>query len=354
MSRSKSSNQWLKDHHQDAYVLKARKEGYRARAVYKLIEIQHKDHILKPGQFVLDLGAAPGGWSEYASQFGARRIARVLDRAADAQGAAVTALREKPINPQQTKEAENRSLVLLNEAKELAEQLQEETQQRETDRQRDELIKAYRAFAEQQVAVRRDALELATHDQLDRRQLVEARLLSAAQDRIRVGLSDLKAQMTELEKSRMFSLVHRQIDSLSKEVSDGLLQGDVGIDVTDLQEQIASSIGRLVQALEELSLPPEEFAQDQQGGGGGGGGGGGAGQLIPPVAELKLLRGMQEQVYHQTKQIDSRIDLDTAQRRNRLSNLGTQQRELLDIAQELADSLQNNPNRPEDPANESK
>jgi 23S rRNA (uridine2552-2'-O)-methyltransferase len=69
MSRSKSSNQWLKDHHQDAYVLKARKEGYRARAVYKLIEIQHKDHILKPGQFVLDLGAAPGGWSEYASQF---------------------------------------------------------------------------------------------------------------------------------------------------------------------------------------------------------------------------------------------------------------------------------------------
>ncbi|MEE8366576.1 MAG: 23S rRNA (uridine(2552)-2'-O)-methyltransferase RlmE [Gammaproteobacteria bacterium] len=69
MSRSKSSNQWLKNHHQDAYVLKARKEGYRSRAVYKLIEIQQKDHILKPGQFVLDLGAAPGGWSEYVSQF---------------------------------------------------------------------------------------------------------------------------------------------------------------------------------------------------------------------------------------------------------------------------------------------
>ncbi len=69
MSRSKSSTQWLKNHHQDAYGLKARKEGYRSRAVYKLIEIQQKDHILKPGQFVLDLGAAPGGWSEYVSQF---------------------------------------------------------------------------------------------------------------------------------------------------------------------------------------------------------------------------------------------------------------------------------------------
>ena len=194
-------------------------------------------------------------------------------------------------------------------------------------------------------------MDLAVHDQLDRRQLVEARLLSAAQDKIRVGISDLKAQMTELDKSKVFSLVHNQIDRLSKAASDGLMQGDVGIDVTDQQERIANSIGRLVQALEELSSPPEEFAQERQGGGGGGGDGG---QLIPPVAELKLLRGMQEQVYDQTQHIDSRIDLDSAQRRNRLSDLGTQQRELLDIAQQLADSLQQNPNRPEDPANEPK
>ncbi len=69
MSRSKSSNQWLKNHHEDAYVLQARKDGYRSRSVYKLIEIQLKDQIIKPGQFMLDLGAAPGGWSEYLSQF---------------------------------------------------------------------------------------------------------------------------------------------------------------------------------------------------------------------------------------------------------------------------------------------
>jgi 23S rRNA (uridine2552-2'-O)-methyltransferase len=68
MSRSKSSNRWLQEHHQDEYVLKARAEGYRSRAVFKLAEIQQKDRVLKPGQLVLDLGAAPGGWSEYASQ----------------------------------------------------------------------------------------------------------------------------------------------------------------------------------------------------------------------------------------------------------------------------------------------
>jgi len=67
LSRSKSSKRWLQEHHQDSYVLKARERGYRSRAVFKLDEIQQKDHIFKPGQFVLDLGAAPGGWSEYAS-----------------------------------------------------------------------------------------------------------------------------------------------------------------------------------------------------------------------------------------------------------------------------------------------
>lgn len=69
MSRSKSSQRWLQEHHADPYVQQARREGYRSRAVYKLIELQEKDRLLKPGQFVIDLGAAPGGWTEYASQF---------------------------------------------------------------------------------------------------------------------------------------------------------------------------------------------------------------------------------------------------------------------------------------------
>ena len=66
MAKSKSSKRWLRQHHDDAYVLKARELGYRSRAVFKLDEIQRKDRILHPGQCVLDLGAAPGGWSEYA------------------------------------------------------------------------------------------------------------------------------------------------------------------------------------------------------------------------------------------------------------------------------------------------
>ncbi len=69
MSRSKSSSRWLREHFDDPYVKKAQQEGYRSRAAYKLIEIQEKDRILRPGMTVLDLGAAPGGWSQIAADY---------------------------------------------------------------------------------------------------------------------------------------------------------------------------------------------------------------------------------------------------------------------------------------------
>ena len=66
MARSKSSQQWMQEHFQDEYVKKAQAMGLRSRAVFKLMEIQEKDRVLRPGINVVDLGAAPGGWSEYA------------------------------------------------------------------------------------------------------------------------------------------------------------------------------------------------------------------------------------------------------------------------------------------------
>lgn len=68
MAKTKSSHRWLKEHFDDEYVKKAQKEGYRSRAVYKLQEIQEKDRILKPSMKVVDLGSAPGGWSQYTAR----------------------------------------------------------------------------------------------------------------------------------------------------------------------------------------------------------------------------------------------------------------------------------------------
>lgn len=66
MARSKSSGQWLKEHFDDPYVLRAQKDGWRSRAAYKLLEIQEKDALIKPGMTIVDLGSAPGGWSQVA------------------------------------------------------------------------------------------------------------------------------------------------------------------------------------------------------------------------------------------------------------------------------------------------
>jgi 23S rRNA (uridine2552-2'-O)-methyltransferase len=66
MARSKSSKGWLKEHFDDVYVKKSQQMGYRSRASFKLLEIQEKDHLIKPGMTVIDLGAAPGGWSQVA------------------------------------------------------------------------------------------------------------------------------------------------------------------------------------------------------------------------------------------------------------------------------------------------
>ncbi len=68
MARSKTSLGWLKEHFNDPYVKMAQKDGYRSRASYKLLEIQEKYRIIRPGMSVVDLGAAPGGWSQVTSR----------------------------------------------------------------------------------------------------------------------------------------------------------------------------------------------------------------------------------------------------------------------------------------------
>lgn len=66
--RSKSSERWLKEHVADAYVQRAHKQGARSRAFFKLEELDAAEHLIRPGMVIVDLGAAPGGWSQYAAK----------------------------------------------------------------------------------------------------------------------------------------------------------------------------------------------------------------------------------------------------------------------------------------------
>lgn len=68
MARSKSSHNWLQEHVNDPYVKQAQKEGYRSRASYKLLQLNEKDKLIRPGMLIADLGSAPGGWSQVAAR----------------------------------------------------------------------------------------------------------------------------------------------------------------------------------------------------------------------------------------------------------------------------------------------
>ncbi len=68
MARTKSSSAWLQRHVNDPYVKQAQKDGFRSRSAYKLIELNEKDKLIRPGMRIMDLGAAPGGWSQVAGR----------------------------------------------------------------------------------------------------------------------------------------------------------------------------------------------------------------------------------------------------------------------------------------------
>jgi 23S rRNA (uridine2552-2'-O)-methyltransferase len=81
MARSKTSKAWMQEHVSDPYVRRARAEGYRSRAAYKLLELNRRDHLLRPGLTVVDLGSAPGGWSQVvAERVGAAGRVLAVDR----------------------------------------------------------------------------------------------------------------------------------------------------------------------------------------------------------------------------------------------------------------------------------
>ena len=68
MARSKSSGNWLSRHLRDPFVKQAQKDGYRSRSAYKLLQLNDKDRLIRPGMRIMDLGSAPGGWSQVASR----------------------------------------------------------------------------------------------------------------------------------------------------------------------------------------------------------------------------------------------------------------------------------------------
>lgn len=277
-----------------------------------------------------------------ASDAGGAELAVVhglMERAAEAQGQAITALRAEPMDVQGAERREQESLLRLREALAEAEKQAEEAQQAEQEQQRREIRQAYREQLEQQVVLRDEAAAL-TGGELSRRDRARVRGLGQRQGSVREALADLLKSTQELNDAAVFALAHRRLDMLTGRAADGLGVGTVsGASLRD-QDSAIGLLRSLVDVLGQTQGQEQDFDEGaDSAGGGGGGGGGGEGEeqpLLPPITELMLLRAMQAEVAAMTRMLDEGGERDAAAVRE----LGELQRSIAEEAQGLMDRLE--------------
>lgn len=231
-----------------------------------------------------------------------RSIADFITKAADAQSRAISALRIDPVSLDQANRDEQSSLLHLRSALEEAERLDDQAAQRQAQRLREELRDQYKEALTGQATIR-DETSTMMGEQLNRRQRAQARALSTNQDEIRSALSDLLRQTQELSDAPVFQLAHTQLDRLMRMSVDGLTESTIESRVMSSQIAAITVLSSLVEVLSDT--PPNQEEKDFEDGSNGSGQAGSSGSgdepVIPPIAQLKLLRTMQQLAAMQTR-----------------------------------------------------
>jgi hypothetical protein len=261
-------------------------------------------------------------------------VAMPLGEAASAQAAAIVQLREAAPDLAGARESETRSLMKLQEALSIAQQALEDAERREQERKRQELQSAYRAALEAQVAITLETAEF-TDRQLSRRERAELRGLAGRETELAAQLEALREQFPELTETRVFDYTHRRMNDGLGRAAETLTGGEAGPAVAFDQ----ASVERMLRGLiESLDSPQSDQEQDfSQGGGGGGGGGQGGGEnpLIPPLAELQMLRTLQQDIYDRTRSLEQ-----AGLSGEMVERVGSEQRELAEQARAVLEAMQ--------------
>ncbi len=269
-----------------------------------------------------------------------RPVGDLLEEASGKQREAIGLLRADEIVADGVSFSEGESLRLLSEAKAEAEKIDEQAQDREQDRLRAELRQAYRETLEEQVALSAESGELLGQE-LTRRQRAGVRAMGARQRTLQERLQTLLGEVEGLGDSLMFALAHEQLDSLMGAAADTLGQGEVSQGVVLNQSMSIQTLQMLVEALGQPEPDEQEF---EEGGGGGGGGQGGGDQpeppLVPPMAELMLLRSMQAQIAQLTRRAHEGDERASGIEAGTLSQM---QRRLGERAVELIEQMNQQP-----------
>jgi hypothetical protein len=278
------------------------------------------------------------------------KLAEPIDKAADSQAEAIKHLRAEPVDAEAVEKAENESLRLLRLARDEARKLQDEASKRDQDRKRDELRRVYREVLELQVGVHGDT-EPFIGKPVERRDRARVRSIGERQEELRLQLDDLRKKTQELSDAKVFEFAHQRLDDTTGGAAKKLRAATPDKSVSRNQESALRILKSLVEALSDKSMNDDEF-RDEAGGEQGGGGGGAGGQqppLIPPLAELRLLRGMQQEAADVTRSLDESKEAEDVGR------LGNYQDQLAERGRELIKLLEQQqggggPERPEQPA----
>ncbi|MEN0019249.1 MAG: hypothetical protein AAF747_00030 [Planctomycetota bacterium] len=275
-----------------------------------------------------------------------------LEQALTGQASAIRAIRDDLGDAAAARAGEQISLDNLIAARDEAERLQSEAQQRENERERDELRRAYVEALREQVELRERTDAFADRD-LDRRTRRTVRDLGEVQTSLRTKLAELRAETDALQESVMFDLAHDRLDAATERAAEPMREGRVDARVLREQRTAERLLRSLVETLTDPQAGDEDFGQGAGGGGDGGGGQGGeqADEPIPPIAELRLLRAMQAEAYELTRAIDEAAGEITTEELGDVAELqdelATRGQQLLEVLQQQMQQQQQQPQQPE-------
>ncbi len=269
-----------------------------------------------------------------------RSIADHISRAASGQNSAISSLRAQPPLPDQAERSQRGALQHLRNALEEAQRLDEQAAQRQAQRAREELREQYQAALDTQSRIHDETAALGDAN-LSRRDRSQARAIGEQQSELRIELEQMPQQTEGLSEAPVFTLAHTQLDRLMQLSTAGLGQQQIEPATLASQRQSMMILASLVEVLSEQQAEQEDFEDGSSDAGGESGGGqsGGDEPLIPPVAELKLLRSLQQLVADQTRAISEQGTSDASQVRA----IGELQQQLFEQGAELIERMNPQP-----------
>lgn len=223
-----------------------------------------------------------------------------LTRAADAQSAAVAGLRAKPVVEDEVQKLEEESLERLNEALRLVKELDRQAENRQNNRKRAEIRGKYEEALKTQLSIK-DSVEGLSTQQQTRRTQAAARLAGQEQSNLRTSLADLRTQTTELADAKVFDYAHERLDALMDTAAKTLGEGTADDSVLRRQASAARVLRSMVEALNDRKDQKDPFRKNEGSGQNGSGSGQQPQPLLPPAAEIRLLRAMQQEAAEITR-----------------------------------------------------